>query len=92
MSEKTITRQQRRYQERVKNDAMKTLNALVTKFYEFFMENDPDSHEIAVERKKLSAKWKMYCHSKQLLPPALTLCEEHIDRIIEKYQEQLKAD
>lgn len=89
LPEKPMSRQQRRYQERVKEDAVNTLNRLVAKFYEVFMENDPEAPEVAAKKKEVVAKWKMYCNQKQLLPAALTLCEENCNAIIKKYQEQL---
>lgn len=87
---KPLTREQRRYKERVEKDAMIQLNSFVSKFYEFFMENNPESPEIESKRKELSAKWKMYCHHKGLSKSALELCDGNCQSIIDKYKEQLK--
>lgn len=87
---KPLTREQRRYKERVERDAMVQLNSFVSKFYEFFMDNDPESPEIEAKRKELSAKWKMYCHHKNLSAKALPLCDNNCQSIIDKYKEQLK--
>lgn len=88
--EKPITRAQRRYQERVQQDAMKVLNSLIQRFYEFFMDNDPESPEVETKKKECIAKWKMYCHTKKLLSQALPLCEENIQKLVDKYKEQFK--
>lgn len=82
--EKKLTREQRRYKERVEKEAMIQLNSFVSKFYEFFMETEPESPLIDAKKKELSAKWKM------LSEMALGLCEGNCDAIIEKYKEQLK--
>lgn len=87
---KQLTREQRRYKERVENEAMIQLNSFVSKFYEFFMENDPESPLIETKKKELSAKWKMYVHHKGLSTKALDLCDGNCQAIIEKYKEQLK--
>lgn len=89
-SSKPLTREQRRYKERVEKDAMVQLNSFVSRFYEYFMENDPESPEIEAKRKELSAKWKMYCHHKGLSKAALELCDGNCQSIIDKYKEQLK--
>lgn len=87
---KPLTREQKRYKERIEKEAMSQLNTFVTKFYEFFMDTDPESPLIEAKKKELSAKWKMYCHHKKLSKQALGLCEGNCEAIIEKYKEQLK--
>jgi hypothetical protein len=87
---KKLTREQLRRKERIEKEAMQQLNLFVSRFYEFFMENDPESPEIQAKKKELSAKWKMYVHHKGLSTKALGLCEGNCDSIIEKYNEQLK--
>lgn len=89
-STKPLTREQRRYKERVEQEAMTQLNSFVSKFYDVFMENDPESPLIEAKKKELSAKWKMYCHHKGLSQKALGLCEENCQKVIDKYNEQLK--
>lgn len=87
---KPLTRLQRRYKERVEKEAMAQLNSLVSKFYEFFMENDPESQLIQDKKKELSAKWRMYVSHKGLSLKALGLCDSNCQSIIDKYKEQLK--
>lgn len=87
---KPLTRQQIRYKERVEREAMMQLNHFVSKFYEFFMDNEPESPEILTKQKELSAKWKMYVHNKGLSAKALGLCEGNCQKIIAQYKEQLK--
>lgn len=89
--EKKLSRKQIRYKERVEKEAMMQLNHFVSKFYEFFMENEPESPEIQAKQKELSAKWKMYVHNKGLSTKALGLCEENCQKIIDQYKEQLKG-
>lgn len=90
MGEKQLTREQRRYKERIEKEAMLQLNTFVSKFYEFFMDNEPESPLIAEKRKELSAKWKMYCHNKGLSQAAFSLCDNNCQKIVDQYQEQLK--
>lgn len=89
---KKLTREQLRYKERVEKAAMFQLNHFASKFYEFFMENDPESEEVAKKRKELSAKWKMYCHQKGLSKGALELLDSNCQRIIDEYKETMEED
>lgn len=75
----------------LQRDATRTLTQLVTQFYEVFMANDPEAEEVAVKRKQVSAKWKMYCMRMKLTEKSLTLCDENCQSIVDKYIEQLKG-
>lgn len=75
----------------LQRDATRTLTQLVTQFYEVFMANDPHAEEVAVKRKQVSAKWKMYCMRMKLKDESLTLCDENCQSIVNKYNEQLKG-
>lgn len=88
--ERTLTREQRRFKERIEKEAMARLNALVEKFYEFFMENDPESEAVAAKKKELSAKWKMYVHDRRLNKDAAELFDGAAQKVINKYHAQLK--
>lgn len=81
---------QDKYQKQVKRQAMQTLNKLVSQFYEVFMDNDPEHELVAQKRKQIVAKWKMYCHQKNLvLEVALPMADEACKSIVDKYNQQL---
>ncbi len=86
-----LTRQQRRYKERIEKEASDTLRKLVNKFYETFMECDPDDPQIEHKRKELSAKWKMHCKKDGLVPSALVLFDDAAKAIIEKYKSEVES-
>ncbi len=89
---KKLTREQIRYKERIEADARMQLSTFVSRFYEFFMDNDPAGGEIILKRKELSAKWKMYCHQKNLSKSALVLFDDNAQRILDEYKENLKDE
>jgi len=84
-----INKKVKTFQEQTQKAAMFTLNKLVAQFYDTFMDNDPDSPEVSVKRKQVIAKWKMYCHTKNLVDIAYPMCEEAIKSIVDKYNEQM---
>lgn len=87
---KPLTWEQRRFKERIEKEAMFQLNSFVSKFYEFFMEHEPESEEVKTKQKELSAKWKMYCHNKKLSQKALGLVDDNCQRIISEYKSELE--
>lgn len=91
MEEKKLTRQQQRAFDRINVEINKTASNLVERFYNFFMEHDPNSDEVADFQRELSAKWKMYCKRMALKPEALNAINEQCDKIRAEYAETLKA-
>lgn len=84
--EKKLTREQRRIMERVNREAHQQLSNLVNRFYESFMENDPDSDEVTERQKEVSTKWKMYCHHRQLKKEALSMCDDRCNELRVQYK------
>lgn len=89
---KNAEKQAKDYQDKVRNQATKVLSQLVGQFYEAFNANDPDSEEVAVIRKQVIAKWKVYCMRMNLLEHSLTLCEDNIKSIESKYNDLMKPE
>jgi len=89
---KAQEQKQKLQRQRAEAQALLMLNKLVTQFYEFFMNNDPDSPLIAQEQTKIGAKWKMYCVQAKLNKSASGRFDEHCTTIKEKYKETLNAE
>lgn len=81
-----LTREQRRARERTSKEITDMINSLVRQWYNFFIENDPESDEVMLKAEEVSAKWKMYCHRKKLKPEALDLVSKTIVGLMEEYQ------
>lgn len=62
----TISRAQRRFNDRVEAVAQKTFDQLAEKFLEFFLANDPESDAVMEKAKEVVAKWKMICGKMRL--------------------------
>ena len=82
-SEKPMSREQRRYIERVQAEAFNANQRLSQKFLDFMIESDDvTDDELWEKAKQLSAQWKMYCKTKRLNDSVLNLvfnfCEEKI--------------
>ncbi len=88
--EPPLTRQQIRFKERMESEAASQLNAFISRYYEFFMDNAPESEEVTKKRKELSAKWKMYCKRKNFMPSALPLFDTAAQKIVDQFNDQLK--
>jgi hypothetical protein len=84
--QKQMTRQQRRFIQRIEQEAHQTLNNLAGKFLEFFTDSDdPEGQEVVDKMNQLSAQWKVYCHSKQLNKEALPMVENYCKAVCEEY-------
>ncbi len=88
--EKPLTREQRRFKDRVESEATLQLNTFISRFYEFFMDNDPESEEVTKKRKELSAKWKMYCGRKNFKAEAFPLFDTAAQKIVDQFNEAMK--
>jgi hypothetical protein len=85
--ERKLSREQRRYQDRVNEDAGRVYEILARKFFQFFIENDPESDAVAQKAKEVVAKWRMYCGKNRLTEKAFTLMQAHCDLVIQQYKE-----
>lgn len=83
--EKPMNREQRRYMDRVNREAQGKLQMLVNRWYEFFMENDPEGDEVKDLQKEVSAKWKMYCAHRNIKPEFFTKVDEQCNGLRAQY-------
>ena len=84
---KTMTRAQRRIQERIQADAKNMHARLVNNFYEFFIDHDPESEEVESKQKEVVAKWKMFCKQRQLIAQAYNVVGDNCELIRKEYKE-----
>lgn len=91
MNTKTLTREQRRIQDRVNKEVSTTLAKLTMKFYDFFMDNDPNGKEVSDKQKEMSTKWKMYCHRMNLIDEAIPLFDKNSAKILEDYKKEFEV-
>lgn len=83
----TLTRQQRREADRINKDAQDVYSRLAIQLYHFFMENNPESEEMAAKEKEILAKWKMYCSKRGLTDEAKGIIQQYIDQLHREYNE-----
>lgn len=60
--------------------------ALTKKFYDCFMEFNPESEEVKAMEIEVKAKWRMYCNGRKLLITAFPMVEESIKAIRANYE------
>jgi hypothetical protein len=83
---KPETREQRRWRERLNVEVNQMLNSLQDKFIAFFMECDnPEGGEVVVKMNELSAKWKMFCKKKKLIPAAIPIMDDFMTNCLNDY-------
>lgn len=81
-----MTRQQRRFIERVEKEAHQTFNNIASKFLEFFTDaDDPEGQEVVDKMNQLSAQWKVYCHQKRLNKEVYSHIENYCKGVCETY-------
>jgi hypothetical protein len=85
--EKPLTREQRRHVERVEKEALQVLNQLQDQFLKSVLDsNDPEGEAMIERADQISAKWKVYCHRKGLLPSAHQMIYDFcIDDVLNDY-------
>jgi len=84
-SSKPLSREERRFYERVQKEAQRAFTDLCEKFNNFIVlaENDED---IKSKANELSARWKTYCHVKKLTAPAYPMIEKYCSDVINTYE------
>lgn len=87
-----LTRQQRRIKERIENEAKNVHLNLCQKFLAFFLDNNPNGPEILEMKKELSAKWKVFCFSRNLNKDAVKLVDDYCDNVIMQYNKNRDGD
>lgn len=87
-----LTREQRRIAERVQEEAKQASFRLCEKFFEYFLDNDPEGPELSAKTKELSTKWKMYCKQNHLNEEAYDLVDKYAAAILEEYHRTKNED
>lgn len=91
--ENNITRNQKRHNERVSEEAKHVYTNLTAKFLEFFIYSDsPDEQKIVDKMDELSKKWRLYCKQKNLLPTIYPIVDQYMEGVIKQYSEMGKKD
>lgn len=90
--EQKLNRRQQRIVDRANAEANTMHKRLVNQFGEFFIDNDPDSDEVADKQEEVSAKWKMFCKNRGLLPEVLDLVNLSCNQIREQYKTALNGN
>jgi hypothetical protein len=89
--EPKLTREQRRFMERIEQEARKTHADLSEKFFNAFMESDdPEGKEMEELFASLDSKWKMYCHRRRLNESAYKLFGKDCAQLIAEYNARKK--
>lgn len=89
--EKKLTRAQRRYKERVVNEARQTYDRLTNRFTEFFLNHDdPEGPEVAEKMDQIIAQWKVQCDRLKLTPDARPMMEQALQGVVNRYLEAKK--
>lgn len=81
-----LSREQRRAIERVNQEVSDTLAKLVNIWWEFFLNNDPESEAVKAKQKEVSAKWKVYCSRRKVKAELFSLADRSISDLIEEYR------
>lgn len=83
-----LTREQKRFLERINKEASKLHSHLVGKFTEFIVTcDDPEGGEVYEKMKSVSAQWKLFCKKNNLRPEALNVIEDYCKSTIKEYNE-----
>lgn len=85
--EKVMTRQQRRFQERISEEAKAMHEKLAENFLLFFSQHeDPEGQAVQDKIKQISAQWRLYCSRRQLNAKAFLAMDEFMNGILQQYQ------
>lgn len=86
-----INRKQKRYQERVSQEAKAVYEQFCKRFLDFFIFSDtPTEESIKAKMEELSKKWRLYCRNKNLLPGIYTIVDDYMKGVINQYSEMDK--
>lgn len=82
-SERPLTRQEKRRRDHVNQEANRTIQQLSDQFMNFFLEaEDPEGEAVVNKMKEISAKWRMYCQRKGLIPAAYPVLDQYMDQCL----------
>jgi uncharacterized protein YnzC (UPF0291/DUF896 family) len=84
--ERPLTREERRYQERINREVQEVFDQLTRNFFTFFMSSDPEGIEVQDKIKQLDAQWRVYCKRKKLLAKGYPMLKQYCEKLIEEYK------
>jgi hypothetical protein len=82
-----LTREQRRYRERLEHDARSMHHTLTDKFTDYIVLCDePESEETRQYINQLNAQWRLFCRRKNLSPQVHNVIVDHCNNTIAEYK------
>lgn len=89
----TLTRQEKRHNERTSKDANETLNILKDRFCDYFFTcADPDNEETQTRIKTVSAQWRGFCRRKNLLAKFFPIMDDFCNEVVKEYRENKEKE
>lgn len=89
--EKRLSRQELRFQERIKSEVESTFKVLCDRFLDFFTQHDnPESQEVIDKIHQLSAQWRIYCKRKNLIASLYPAMDNYMNGLLAEYAESKK--
>ena len=90
--EKQLTRDQKRFLERIELEAKQTFQLMADKYLNLFMDSDdPEGEELTERGRQISAQWRTYVKKRKLDDKALPAIEKYISDVKSEYV-QSKAE
>lgn len=81
-----LSRQQRRYKERIESEANQTYASITKKFFNYLVTHDnPTGQEVADRIEQISAQWKMYCRKMNLVKDVYDMFDKYANGLLEEY-------
>jgi uncharacterized protein (DUF849 family) len=88
-AQKPETREQRRYRERINQEAADVMKTLKDRFTDFFVTcENPEGEEVQEKIKQISAQWRTHCKRRNLIPAAYPVMDEYMDSVLKEYVDQ----
>lgn len=86
-----LSREQKRFQERIESEAKQMFNALANKFLNYFVTiDDPEGQAVQDKAKEMGAQWRIFCKAKSLAPEAYVMFDKYTERIMTDFLESKK--
>lgn len=83
---KPLTRQQRRFQERIKEEVTDNYNEMSSRFLNFFtVAEDPEGKEVVDLMDQLSRQWRLYCDRRKLKTEFYVLLDDYMKSLLKEY-------
>lgn len=81
-----LSREQRRAMDRIRSEVDQMYDRLCAQFFDFFIDNDPESEAVEQKAKELSSKWKVFCHRKNIVKELHGAIENFCTATIKEYK------